>query len=54
MYAKNVAAFLALITKDGSIAVDDEDEIVRETLVTTGGEIVNGRVLRALQEVRDV
>ena len=54
MYAKNVAAFLGLITSDGRIVLDERDEIVRETLVTRGGEIVNGRVLHALEEARDV
>ena len=54
MYAKNVAAFLGLITSDGRIVLDERDEIVRETLVTRGGEIVNGRVLHALEESRDV
>ena len=48
MYAKNVGAFLALITRDGQIVLDVEDEIVRETLVTRGGAIVNERVLRAI------
>jgi proton-translocating NAD(P)+ transhydrogenase subunit alpha len=54
MYAKNVAAFLALITEEGRIVLDEQDEIVRETLVTARGEIVNRRVLRALERVRDV
>ena len=54
MYAKNVASFLGLITEEGRIHVDEGDEIVRETLVTTGGEVVNARVLKALGEVRDV
>ncbi|HET8526515.1 MAG TPA: Re/Si-specific NAD(P)(+) transhydrogenase subunit alpha [Actinomycetota bacterium] len=48
MYAKNVGAFLALITKEGQIVLDAEDEIVRETLVTRAGAIVNERVLRAI------
>jgi NAD(P) transhydrogenase subunit alpha len=54
MYSKNVAAFLDLITEGGRIVLNEEDEIVRGTLVTTAGEIVNARVLRALEEVRDV
>ncbi len=33
-----------LIVKDGRLALDDEDEIVRGILVTTGGEIVHRRV----------
>jgi NAD(P) transhydrogenase subunit alpha len=54
MYAKNVAAFLGLLVKDGKLVLDEEDEIVRGTLVTRNGEIVSKRVREALEEVRDV
>ena len=33
---------------DGRIKLDPEDEIVRQTLVTRGGKIVNQRVCEAL------
>lgn len=45
MYSKNIATFLKYLIKDGSLAVNREDEIVRETLVTYGGEVVHPRVL---------
>ena len=44
MYARNVAAFLLHLTKDGKIEINTDDEITRETLVTRGGEVVNARV----------
>jgi len=45
MYAKNIATFLKyLIGKDGQLALNREDEIVRETLVTHGGEVVHAKV----------
>jgi NAD(P) transhydrogenase subunit alpha len=44
MYARNVTAFLSLLVKDGQLQLNLEDEIIRETLVTRGGEIVNERV----------
>jgi NAD(P) transhydrogenase subunit alpha len=44
MYSKNLAAFLAYIVKEGKLQLNPEDEIVRETMVTRGGEIVNTRV----------
>jgi len=53
MYSKNVASFLQLLVKDGKLVIDQEDEIVRGTLVTHGGEIVHRRVLEALEEIRD-
>ncbi|MGO9263160.1 MAG: NAD(P) transhydrogenase subunit alpha [Bryobacteraceae bacterium] len=48
MYAKNIATFLKYLIKDGRIALDRTDEIVRETLVTHAGEVVHPRVLEAL------
>jgi NAD(P) transhydrogenase subunit alpha len=44
MYARNVTAFLLHIVKKGKLELDTEDEITRETLLTRGGEIVQGRV----------
>ena len=44
MYARNLAAFLTYLAKDGKLQVNAEDEIVRETLLTRDGEIVNPRV----------
>ena len=44
MYAKNLATFLLYIVKDGNAQINLQDEIVRETLLTRDGEIVNQRV----------
>ncbi len=44
MYARNITAFLLHLVKDGKLQLDWEDEIVRETLLTRGGEVVNPRV----------
>ncbi len=44
MYAKNVATFLLYMVKDGKLQIDPQDEIVRETLLTRGGEIVSARL----------
>ncbi len=48
MYAKNLANFLALLVKDGSLVINDSDDIVREAMVTRGGQVVNARVREAL------
>ena len=48
MYARNLAAFLIYLMKDGKPRLDLQDEIVRETLLTHGGEIVNERVRQSL------
>src|SRR5256714_411699 len=44
MYARNVSAFLLHLVKDGKLQVDMDDEIIRETMLTRGGEVVNARV----------
>ena len=44
MYAKNITNFLMHLIKDQKLNLNLADEIVRETLVTRGGEIVNSRV----------
>jgi NAD(P) transhydrogenase subunit alpha len=44
MYARNISAFLLHIVKDGKLRLDATDEIIKDTLLTTGGEIVNHRL----------
>ena len=48
MYAKNLTTFLDHLTKDGSLALDREDEITRSTLLTHAGQIVNDAVRERL------
>jgi H+-translocating NAD(P) transhydrogenase subunit alpha len=54
MYASNIAAFLKLMVKKGELNLNHEDEIIRETLVTHGGEVVNARVKEILLNGRAV
>jgi len=56
MYAKNVATFLLHLAPGGKLTIDPDEQIARETLVTSGGEIVHPRIreilgLPALQAV---
>ncbi len=44
MYARNITSFLTHLVKDQKVNLNVEDEIVRETLLTRGGEIVQARV----------
>jgi NAD(P) transhydrogenase subunit alpha len=44
MCARNVTAFLLHLIKEGKVQLNLEDEIVRETLLTREGEVVNQRV----------
>ena len=44
MYAKNLTTFLQVLVKDGKVRPPESDEIIRDTLLTQGGEVVNARV----------
>jgi H+-translocating NAD(P) transhydrogenase subunit alpha len=46
MYSKNIQAFLGEIVKKGVLTIDTTNEIVRDTLVTQAGKIVNERVAK--------
>ena len=41
LYAKNLVAFVGLMIKDGALAVDLEDEILKASVVTHGGAVVH-------------
>jgi NAD(P) transhydrogenase subunit alpha len=50
MYATNVVNLLKLmVNKEGVLTIDQNDEIIRETLVTHGGKVVNSRVGQLLE-----
>ncbi len=49
MFAKNVTSLLMHLVRDGKIHIQPDDEITRDTLVARGGQIVQPRVLEALQ-----
>jgi H+-translocating NAD(P) transhydrogenase subunit alpha len=44
LYARNVSAFLLHLVKEGKLRIDLKDDIIRDTLVTQNGEVVNARV----------
>ena len=44
MYARNVSAFLLHLVKDGKLQLNTDDEIVRETMLTQDGEVINPRI----------
>ena len=52
MYARNIAAFLRnMVSKDGQFNINTGDEIVRETLVARGGELVHPKVKALAEEL---
>jgi NAD(P) transhydrogenase subunit alpha len=44
MYASNVSAFLLHLVKDGKLRLEEDDQIVKETLVTRDGAVVHAQV----------
>jgi len=48
LYARNVTELLNEIVKNGAIALDFEDEVVKGACVTHGGEIVSDAVKTAM------
>jgi NAD(P) transhydrogenase subunit alpha len=49
MYARNLTAFLLLLVKKGQLDLNLQDDIIRETSLTRGGEIVQPRVREFFQ-----
>jgi NAD(P) transhydrogenase subunit alpha len=41
LYARNLVAFASLLVKDGALAPDLEDEILKACVLTHGGAIVH-------------
>ena len=50
LYARNVSALLGLLVKDGALAIDLEDEIVKGALITHQGEVVHAATKAALEQ----
>jgi hypothetical protein len=44
MYARNLSAFLLHLVKNGKLELNPSDELIRDTLLTAGGEVKNARV----------
>ncbi|MFQ5423847.1 MAG: Re/Si-specific NAD(P)(+) transhydrogenase subunit alpha [Phycisphaerae bacterium] len=49
MYARNVAAFILDVSKEGVLELDTDNEIIAGTLVTHGGEVVHERVRAVIE-----
>ena len=49
MFSRNAQSFLDLLVKDGEVVVDLEDVIVRDSLITRGGEITHDATREAMK-----
>ncbi|TFH75013.1 Re/Si-specific NAD(P)(+) transhydrogenase subunit alpha [Gammaproteobacteria bacterium LSUCC0112] len=50
LYAKNLFNMLSLIIKDGAVHIDLEDQILKDSLITHAGDIVNAGVRDRLRK----
>jgi NAD(P) transhydrogenase subunit alpha len=50
MFSSNVSAFLRLLIQDGSLNINLDDEIIRETLVTHANKVVHPRVSELVEK----
>jgi NAD(P) transhydrogenase subunit alpha len=48
MYSKNITTFFQNLVKEGAIELNMEDEIIADTMVTKGGDVVSARVKELL------
>ena len=48
LYARNVTELLRELVKDGALALDFDDEVIKGACVTHGGAVVNEAVKAAL------
>jgi NAD(P) transhydrogenase subunit alpha len=48
MYSKNICNFLTYIVKENKVVFNFDDEIVRDTLITHDGKVVNPRIQQLL------
>jgi NAD(P) transhydrogenase subunit alpha len=48
LYARNVTELLRELVKDGALAIDLRDEVVRGACITHAGEVVNDAVKATL------
>jgi len=54
LYSRNLVNLLKLAVKDGRLALDTDDEIVRETLVAHNGAVTNARLRELLAQTDTV
>ena len=48
MYSKNISTFLLNLIQDGQLRYDMEDEIISDTMIARGGEVVHPRLRESL------
>ena len=50
LYAKNIAAFITYMIKEGKLSIDQDDEIIAGSMFTRGGKITHGPTKNAIED----
>lgn len=50
MYSSNLVNFLGLIAKEGTLAIDTDDQVVADTMATRDGQITHPRLKQLLED----
>jgi NAD(P) transhydrogenase subunit alpha len=50
LYAKNIAAFITYMIKEGKLSIDQDDEIIAGSMFTRGGKITHEPTKNAIED----
>ena len=51
LYAKNIAALITYMIKDGKLSIDQDDEIIAGSMFTRGGKITHKPTKDAIKDM---
>ena len=49
LYSKNISSLLLIMLKDGKLAIDPKDDVVKGAMVINAGQVVHGPTLKAIE-----
>jgi NAD(P) transhydrogenase subunit alpha len=49
LYSKNISSLLLIMLKEGKLAIDPKDDIVKGAMVVNAGQVVHGPTLKAIE-----
>lgn len=49
LYSKNISSLLLIMLKDGKLAIDPKDDVVKGAMVVNAGQVVHGPTAKAIE-----
>jgi NAD(P) transhydrogenase subunit alpha len=49
LYSRNISSLLLIMLKDGALAIDPKDEIIKGSMVINAGQVVHGPTMKAIE-----